>query len=85
MCEAMELLPAGQNGIGSTASRKKISDQAYVAYFRDTGLDVKTKKVPDPQSLDWVRAEIRKQDAKRAQVKAQLGTIRGTLAHKGNN
>ena len=67
MCEAMEQLPAGQHGIGSIASRKKIKDMAYVAYFRDTGKDMTTKQVPDPQSLAWVREEIRKADAMKSQ------------------
>ena len=61
MVEAMELLPAGQEGIGSAASRKKIYNQSYVAYYRDTGLDVNTKKVPDSQNLAWVKEEICKQ------------------------
>ena len=70
MVEGMEMLPKGEKGIGSTASRNKIYNQSYIAYYRDTGLDVDTKKVPTKDNLVWVQEEIRKQDAKMAEVQA---------------
>ena len=70
MVEGMELLPKGTEGIGSTASRNKIYNQSYIAYYRDTGLDVNTKKVPTKDNLVWVRDEICKQDNKMKQIKA---------------
>ena len=54
----------GQNGIGTKAARKKIRDMAYVAYYRDTGLDMDTNKTPNPQNLEWVNAELQKLAAK---------------------
>ena len=36
----------------------------------DSGLDVNTKTVPTKDNLVWVQEEIRKQDAKMAQVQA---------------
>ena len=70
MVEGMELLPKGTEGIGSTASRNKVYNQSYIAFYRDTGPDVNTKKVPTRDNLVWVQEEIRKQDAKMAEVQA---------------
>ena len=69
MVKGMELLPT-DGTVGTAASRKKIYNQSYIAFFRDTGLDVNTKKVPTKDNLVWVQEEICKQDTKMAQVQA---------------
>ena len=77
MVKGMEMLPKGQNGIGSTASRNRIYNQSYIAYYRDTGLDVDTKKPPKGDNLVWVRDEIRKQDAKRKELQDLVTNTKG--------
>ena len=62
MVKAMEGLPSGQGGIGSNASRAKINNLAYKAYYKDTGLDLWTDKPPKGQNLAWVLDEIRKDE-----------------------
>ena len=53
MVDAMKKLT-----VGSAANRNKIENQAYVAYYRDTGLDMWTKKKPDSLNLAWVNGEL---------------------------
>ena len=77
MVKAMEMLPKGQSGIGSTASRNRIYNTRYVAYYRDTGLDLATKKKPKGPNLDWVREEIRKQDAKKKELQDLVTKTKG--------
>ena len=67
MVKGVEMLP--QTTV-TAAARKKIYNQAYVAYFRDTGLDMNTKEVPTMQNLVWVNEEINRQEDKQRQVRA---------------
>ena len=68
MTKAMEKLPSGQNGIGSKNSRNAIYNKMFVAYYQDTGLDVETGKPPKGQNLDWVTAEIKKEQEKKKDI-----------------
>ena len=60
MVEGVALLE--KRGIGTKESRKTIRNLAYVAYYKDTGLDLDTKKPPNAQTLAWLKSEVSKQD-----------------------
>ena len=61
MVEAMEKLPTGPNGVGSMESRAKLNNMAYIAYWKDTGLDIWTKQ-PKADWLRWVQDEVLKEE-----------------------
>ena len=64
MVEAMGHLPSGPNGVGSKESRSRLNNLAYIAYWKDTGLDMWTKQPPKADWLRWVQDEVRKEEQK---------------------
>ena len=60
MTEQMGFLQ--ERGIGIQAARRYVNNAAYVAYFKETGLDLWTDREPNNADREWALGQINKQN-----------------------